>query len=52
MLTDWWSVCRVCHGRITLSPRTRICAPCGPFISQTAPEADKRNLAAYDAGKS
>src|ERR1017187_10022609 len=40
-------------GAWTLRPRTRMCAPCAPFISQTTPEAaDKRNLAAYDAGKS
>jgi integrase len=39
-------------GAWILSPRTGMCAPCAPFISQTTQEADKRNVAAYDAGKS
>jgi integrase len=39
-------------GAWTLRPRTGMCASCAPFISQTTPEADSRNLAGYDAGKS
>ena len=59
--SPWFGICRLTGGQFpecamgawTLRPRTRMYAPCAPFISQTIPEAaDERNLAAYDAGKS